>query len=197
MDPAADGFIASPRDDVRSAVGRAYGGEWPTEQIRVDVAAYANWPGAYTTNRPNQLTISHVSYKERLDALEIMFHEVSHATFFEQRIYSHLNAAFRRRDDKPPDVDLLAHVLQFVTPAEILRSRLPTEEREGFRSIGERVAERGRMRRLYPIVLKHWKAFLDGQIGRDEALDRICDRIDRAEARVRWPDRSATNRELH
>lgn len=56
-------------------LAEAYGGEWPPERIRVDVAAYSNWAGAYTTNHPNHVTISGTSYKD-LERLEILFHEV-------------------------------------------------------------------------------------------------------------------------
>lgn len=153
-------------------LAQAYGGEWPPERIRVDVVAYANWAGGYTTNRPNHVTISSVSYKG-LEALEMLFHEVSHASFFEQRILGQLAAAFRQHGTEPPD--RLAHVIQFATPPELLRSLLSGEEIDSYRSVAERVYERGgSLSDEYRIVLKHWKPFLDGEIQRAEALDRIA-----------------------
>ncbi|HEY9421266.1 MAG TPA: hypothetical protein VIW92_07625 [Thermoanaerobaculia bacterium] len=152
-------------------LAQAYGGEWPPERIRVDVVAYASWSGGYTTNRPNHVTISGASYKG-LQGLEILFHEVSHASFFEQRILGQLAAAFRQHGADPPDG--LSHVIQFVTPPELLRSLLSGEELDGYRSVSERVYERGSSRDEYRIVLKHWKPFLDGKVQRAEALDRIA-----------------------
>ena len=153
-------------------LAEAYGGEWPAERVRVDVAAYSNWAGAYTTNQPNQLTISSGDYKD-LEGLELLFHEVSHATFFEQRLFGQLAGAFQKRGAELPN--LLVHLLQFITPAEILRSELHEEDLRTFRSVGDQVIDRGPMRRpLEPVVRKHWKAFLDGQIDRSTAFDRIA-----------------------
>ena len=155
-------------------LAQAYGGEWPPERIRVDVAAYSNWAGGYTTNHPDHVTISSTGY-ERLEGLEMLFHEVSHAGFFEQRILGQLAVAFRRRGADRPD--RLSHAIQFATPAEILRSLLSAEERYGFVSVAERVARRSRWSDQYAIVLEYWKPFLDGQVERAQALDRIAEEL--------------------
>ncbi len=151
-------------------LAEAYGGEWPAERIRVDIAAYTNWAGGYTTNQPDHVTISN-SY-QGLEGLEILFHEVSHASFFEQRILGQVAAAFRARQADAPN--RLSHAIQFATPAEILRSLLGEQEGEDYRSIAERVHERGSFRDPYQAVLAHWRPFLDGEIERAEALDRIA-----------------------
>lgn len=172
-------WIRSRLEDLKSygavlaeRLAQAYGGEWPPERIRVDVVAYASWSGGYTTNRPNQVTLSSVSYKG-LEGLEMLFHEVSHASFFEQRILGQLAAAFRQHGAEPPD--RLAHTIQFATPPELLRSLLRGEEIKSYRSVAERVYSRGgSLSDEYRIVLKHWKPFLDGKIQRAEALDRIA-----------------------
>lgn len=148
----------------------AYGGEWPAKRVRVDVTAYANWAGAYTTNHPDHVTIE-TDY-EGLEGLETLFHEVSHAGFFEQRVLGDVNAAFQALEAKPPN--RLSHAIQFATPAEILRKLLGEEERDGFRSVAEQVNERGPFREQYAIILKHWRRFLDGQVERSEALSAIA-----------------------
>lgn len=155
-------------------LAEAYGGEWPAERVRVDVAAYSNWAGAYTTNRPNQLTISSGEYQD-LEGLELLFHEVSHATFFEQPVFGQLAEAFQKRGGELPG--LLVHLIQFLTPAELLRSQLQGEELRTFRAVGDQVIERGPMRSLEPVVRKHWKAFLDGQIDRATAFERIASEL--------------------
>jgi hypothetical protein len=155
-------------------LAHAYGGAWPAERIRVDVVAYANWAGAYTTNRPNQVTLSAPGYPG-LQGLEILFHEVSHASFFEQRILGHLAAAFQRRGAEPPD--RLSHMLQFATPPELLRAVLSREDLAGYHSVAGRVYDRGPGRAEYEIVLQHWKPFLAGEISRDEALARIAEAL--------------------
>jgi hypothetical protein len=120
------------------------------------------------------LTISSPYYKD-LEGLELLFHEVSHATFFEQRILSQLSEAFKRHDAQPSD--LLTHLIQFVTPAEILRSELRGEQRETFRAVGDAVIERGPMRPMAPALRRHWKAFLDGEIDRATAFDRLASEL--------------------
>ncbi|HYG64290.1 MAG TPA: hypothetical protein VEL74_17060 [Thermoanaerobaculia bacterium] len=152
-------------------LAQAYGGEWPADRIRADITAYAKWSGAYTTNQPDHVTISALGY-QGLEGLEILFHEVSHASFFEQRLLGHLAAAFRQRGAELPD--RLSHVIQFATPPELLRSVLPGEKAGNDRSVAERVHERGSAIHLYRTVLEHWKPFLDGKIERSEALDRIA-----------------------
>ena len=158
---------------IATRLAAAYVGEWPSERVRVDVTAYANWAGAYTTNNPNQVTVSSMAF-QRLEALEIIFHEVSHATFFEQKLFGDVAAAFRAGKPAGDLLDLLVHAIQFATPAEILRSELEGAQREQFVSVGERVGARGRMQRLYPIVIEHWKPFLEGRIERAVALERIA-----------------------
>jgi hypothetical protein len=152
-------------------LAEAYGGEWPAERVRVDVAGYSNWAGAYTTNKPNQLTISSGDYKD-LEGLELLFHEVSHATFFEQRIFGDLAEAFQKHGAELPNP--LVHLLQFITPAELLRAQLKGEDLRTFRAVGDQIIERGPMRPIEPVVRRHWKTFLDGQIDRRTAFERIA-----------------------
>jgi hypothetical protein len=158
---------------IGSRLAAAYGGDWPAERVRVDVSAYANWPGAYTTNNPNVMAVSPAAF-QRLDAVEILFHEVSHATFFEQKLFGDVAAALRESEAGDDRLDLLVHAIQFATPAEILRSELAGLQQEQFVSVGERVAARGPMQRLYPIVIEHWKPFLEGRTERGAALERIA-----------------------
>jgi hypothetical protein len=161
-------------------LAEAYGGNWPAEPVRVDVVAYANWAGAYTTNHPDQITISSTDY-QGLQALEILFHEVSHSTFFEQRLFRQLADAFGKYGTSPPNG--LAHVIQFVTPAELLRTTLRGRAREIFRSVGEQVAAREHFRSLYAAVRRHWIPFLQGRTSRSEALEGVAaDLVDRRKA---------------
>lgn len=164
-------LLASYETGLALRLAQAYGGQWPEEHIRVDVSVYANWAGAYTTNDPNHVTLSGVSYPG-LEGLELLFHEVSHASVFEQPLLGHIAAAFRREGTERPD--RLGHVLQFVTPAEILRLLLTEEGRDDVRFIADAMAERRRSRGHYQVVLEHWRPFLAGESSREEALDRIA-----------------------
>src|SRR5579884_915274 len=64
----------------------AYGMPWPNDPIRTDVAEYANWGGAYTTLFPTHITVSSTNPgKAGQAALEILFHEASHALILNLR----------------------------------------------------------------------------------------------------------------
>jgi hypothetical protein len=56
-----------------------YQTKWPKAKIRVDVSAYANTTGAYTTLDPLRVTISSLDPRNQGDAaFEVLFHEASH-----------------------------------------------------------------------------------------------------------------------
>jgi hypothetical protein len=58
----------------------AYDTPWPNSPVRVDVCAYANWAGAYTSLTPTRVTASSLDPRDRnVAGLEILFHESSHA----------------------------------------------------------------------------------------------------------------------
>lgn len=155
----------------------AYGGRWPSQRIRVDASAYAYWPGAYTTNEPDHVTITSTTnpHIAGLNALEMLFHEVSHATFFEEPFLAQLESAFQAQGAEVPDG--LAHELQWMTPAVLLRSQLSEEELRGFRSYAERsgLYQRSRITAAQRILLEEdWVPVLAGKTTRAEALNRIA-----------------------
>lgn len=61
-------------------LARTYRAEWPSDPLLVDVVQYASWAGAYATLGPDHLTISSADERNQgSQALEILFHEASHA----------------------------------------------------------------------------------------------------------------------
>lgn len=56
-----------------------YQTRWPKDKIRVDVCAYADSAGAYTTLDPLRVTIASIDPRNQgPQALEVLFHEASH-----------------------------------------------------------------------------------------------------------------------
>jgi hypothetical protein len=52
-----------------------YQTRWPRGKIRVEISAYANWAGAYTTLDPLRVTISSLDPRNQgAEALEVLFH---------------------------------------------------------------------------------------------------------------------------
>jgi len=102
-----------------------YQTRWPTERIRVDVSAVANYAGAYTTLDPLRVTIASTDARNQgAAALEVLFHEASHgiATPVEQAI-----ARECRQRDKPIPRDLW-HALIFYTTGEVIKPIMDTED---------------------------------------------------------------------
>ena len=66
---------------IADRIAAAYRIKWPvTPPYRVDVCAYTNWAGAYTTVDPPRLTMSSLDEGGRgTQALETVFHEALHA----------------------------------------------------------------------------------------------------------------------
>jgi hypothetical protein len=65
---------------LSARVAAAYGAMWPGEPIPVDLSIQAGPVGAYTTSPPTHTTISSTDPGyQGLGALEILFHEPSHA----------------------------------------------------------------------------------------------------------------------
>jgi hypothetical protein len=147
----------------------AFGVRWPEVAVPVDVAAYANWAGAYTTEGPSHVTVSSLNADNQgTAAFETLFHEVLHTmdrALFEQ--YRTAARAQGKRMLRDP-----THPFIFYTAGEVTRrlfpGHVPYAEAVG---LWTRSRDLGAMR---PLVQRYWQPWLDGQISLDEALKRIA-----------------------
>src|SRR5580658_4493491 len=95
-----------------------YQAKWPKEKIRVDVSAYANPSGAYTTIDPLRVTISSTDARNQGDeAFEVLFHEASHG--IAEPVQSAIIRECHQRDKAIPRD--LWHALIFYTTGEVIR----------------------------------------------------------------------------
>jgi hypothetical protein len=164
---AAALLISKYGEFLKKDLVAAFQTDWPTTPIRVDVAEYANWAGAYTTLRPTHITISSGNAGYRGDAaLEMLFHEASHAIIGKIRNALEEEAAtqhklFRRRE--------FWHALLFYTAGEIVRQRL-----DGYSPYA---VKNGLYDRAWPgapeVLDTDWKPYLDGKIDLVTAVRRI------------------------
>jgi len=159
-----------------------YQTRWPREKIRVEVSAYANWAGAYTTLDPLRVTISSLdSRNQGNEALEVLFHEASHgiAAPVEEAIIREC-----RQRDKAIPRDLW-HALIFYTTGEVVRPVLVAADQahggpNGSASDGgytpyalrEGLYERG-WRDYYSLLQQFWQPYLDGKATYDDAIARM------------------------
>jgi len=178
-----------------------YETHWPRQKIRVDVAAYANLAGAYTTLDPLRVTIASLdSRNQDAEALEVLFHEASHG--IAEPVQDAIIRECRQRDKAIPRD--LWHALIFYTTGEVLRPvlaysdatpreldlRSPTStagssangSRENSRStslpgytpyaLREGLYERG-WKNYLDVLQRFWQPYLDGRATFSDAIARM------------------------
>jgi len=159
-----------------------YQTRWPTAKIRVDVSAYANWAGAYTTLGPLRVTISSLDSRNQSDeALEVLFHEASHG--IAERVESAIARECRQRDKAIPRD--LWHALIFYTTGEVIKpvmSRPDPPRKDGDATVAAAsyvpyAVREGLYRRGWDDYLKlltrFWQPYLDGKTTFDDAIARM------------------------
>ena len=154
-----------------------YQSRWPKEKIRVEVSAYANWAGAYTTLDPLRVTISSRDPANQGEAaLEILFHEASHGPAGPVQ-----NAIVRecRQRNKAIPRDLW-HALLFYTTGEAVKTAMKTPEPARSMpgqtyvpyAIREGLYARGWSGYL-ALLERYWQPYLEGRATFDEAIARM------------------------
>jgi len=162
-----------------------YQTRWPHQKIRVDVVAYANWAGAYTTVDPLRVTISSLdSRNQGPQALEVLFHEGSHG--IAEPVQAAIIRECRQRD-KPIPRDLW-HALVFYTTGEVIRTVLTSssatpQDKGGSVSgnggagysayaVREGLYQRG-WKNYLELLQRFWQPYLDGKASFDDAIARM------------------------
>ena len=175
-----------------------YQTRWPRERIRVDVCAYANAAGAYTTLDPLRVTIASTdSRNQGAEAFEVLFHEASHS------IALPVEAAISReckQRDKPIPRNLW-HALIFYTTGEVLRPIMKgqpeaekgTAEKGGGDTqkpaaqtpsagppkpnivpyeLRDILTQRG-WEQYHLLLLLYWQPYLDGKVNFEDAIAHL------------------------
>jgi hypothetical protein len=169
-----------------------YQTKWPKEKIRVDVSAYANPSGAYTTIDPLRVTISSTDARNQGDeAFEVLFHEASHG--IAEPVESAIIRECRQRDKAIPRD--LWHALIFYTTGEVIRplltpaegdpqdqedavkpniNRPPASRKETYipYAIREGLYERG-WKDYLQLLTRFWQPYLDNKSTFDDAIARM------------------------
>jgi hypothetical protein len=162
-----------------------YQSTWPKAKIRVEVCAFANSAGAFTTLEPLRVTISSTEPRNQApDSLEVLFHEASHGIALP--VEDAITRECRQRD-KPIPRDLW-HALIFYTTSEVLlpvmqdslpdsqsvdmilprqakMSRMPPDLREKF-------TQRG-WEEYIRLLNVYWQPYLDGKVNFEDAIAHL------------------------
>jgi hypothetical protein len=156
-----------------------YRTSWPKEKIRVDVVAYANGNGAYTTLTPLRVTIAASDPRNQgVTALEVLFHEASHG--IAQAVENAIVRECRQRNKVIPRD--LWHALIFYTTGEVIKPVMQ-ESPDGAASsdyvpyaVREGLYRRGWDDYL-KLLNKFWQPYLDGKSSFDDAISRMVSAI--------------------
>ena len=107
---------------ISERLAEIYQTKWPKEKIRVEVSAYANSAGAYTTLDPLRVTISSTDPRNQGSAaFEVLFHEASHG--IAQPVQAAIARECRQRNKAIPRD--LWHALIFYTTGEVIKPLMP------------------------------------------------------------------------
>jgi hypothetical protein len=168
-----------------------YQTKWPKAKIRVDVSAYANPSGAYTTLDPLRVTISSTDPRNQGDeAFEVLFHEASHG--IAQPVEAAIIRECRQRNKAIPRD--LWHALIFYTTGEVIRplmtpeDKAPPEIEDAVKpspsvapvrketytpyAIREGLYERG-WKDYLDLLTRFWQPYLDSKSTFDDAIARM------------------------
>ncbi|MGA2810897.1 MAG: hypothetical protein ABSG16_05815 [Candidatus Acidiferrum sp.] len=166
-----------------------YQTRWPKNKIRVDVSAYANWSGAYTTLDPLRVMISSLDRRNQsAQALEVLFHEASHG--IAEPVELAIARECKQRDKAIPRD--LWHALIFYTTGEVIRPVMtaandrPTDGTliadagdgdtpgGGYTpyAVKEGLYQRGWDDYL-KVLTRFWQPYLDGKASFDDAIARM------------------------
>jgi hypothetical protein len=141
-----------------------YGTTWPADPRTIDLVAYSNWAGAYSTDGGLIVIGSLNDYGGSL-ALESLLHESSHQ--WDSEMDRRLSAiAVKGGKPLPP---LLSHALIFYTTGEIVKEAFP-----GHVPLGEKagVWNRG-LGPFKPVLEQYWQPYIRGRGTFDEAIAAV------------------------
>jgi hypothetical protein len=158
-------------------LAEVYQARWPKQKIRVDVTAYANWAGAYTTLDPLRVIIASTDPRNQgSGALEILFHEASHG--IAEPVQLAINRECRQRDKAIPRD--LWHALLFYTTGEVIKPVMAAQDADAKNrgaidaeylpyAFRERLYQRGWDNYLQ-LLTRFWQPYLDGKTSFDDAI---------------------------
>jgi hypothetical protein len=164
-------------DQLGTEIAAAYDTQWPNEPVRVDVTAYANWAGAYTSLFPTRVAISSADAANQGGAaLEVIFHESSHALI--DNVQEAIAGECSARKLRLPSPTLW-HAVLFFTAGYYVRRLQP-----GYTPYAD---QNGLWTRAWPnyraALVKDWQPHLEGRASLRSAIAQLVGDVAIAEPR--------------
>jgi hypothetical protein len=152
-------------DPLVKRLTAVYGTAWPSAPRTVDIAAYTNWAGAYSTDGGLIEFASTYPGIAGIYGLETLLHEASHQ--WDEEIDRRLSAIADRAGRPLPG--LLSHALIFYTSgaivSEVVPGHVPYATKFG-------VWDRG-MSALKPLLEMYWRPHIQGSVAFEDAIAAI------------------------
>jgi hypothetical protein len=174
-DKANQAWIAAvmPVVDTQGAalaqqVATAFETPWPDRPLRVDVVAYANYAGSYTTLHPSRITVSSIDGgNQGVAALEVLLHAASGVLI--DPISATVNQAYEKAKRNPPPE--ITHMILWFTSGFLVQQLYPNytpyadhyalwveHSQTGYRAA----------------LVRDWQPRLEGKMTLDAALTRLA-----------------------
>lgn len=161
---------------MRKSLAKIYETPWPSQPIRVDTVAYANWAGAYTTLGPTRPTISTTDQANQgIAALEIVFHESSHGMI--DRVMKMIDAQEKLANTHTGNREIhfrrdLWHELLFYTAGKLVAEQIP-----GYLPYADK---NGLWKRAWSgpdheLIERDWGPHVDGRASLQDSLAKLID----------------------
>lgn len=169
-----------------------YQAQWPREKIRVEVCAFANSAGAYTTLDPLRVTIASTDPRNQgPEALEVLFQQASHGIALPVQLA--ITRECKQRD-KPIPRDLW-HALVFYTTSEVLRPVIKDVPKENVpdKGVGNISAQKAKATpvpdalrdiltqrgwdQYHLLLVMYWQPYLDGKVNFEDAIAHLVSAV--------------------
>lgn len=169
---AVDPLLEAHAAALVAYVTRAYGMRWPHDGYPVQVVAFANWAGAFSTTGPLLVIASRDSGNAGLSALETVIHESMHQ--WDDPVWTLLVAQAKAQGRYISRE--LTHAMIFFTAGEAVRSRAADHVPY---AVANGMWER-RMGRFKPALDAAWLPWLRGAGSRDAAIAALVGQVPEA-----------------
>lgn len=156
-------------DHVLAYVVRIYQERWPEAGYPVQMAAWVNWAGAFSTGDRHLVMSSLDEGTKGFSGLEILFHEAMHQ--WDDTVIAKLDAAAKAAGTQMDGP--LSHAMIFYTAGEAVRAAVPGHQ--PYATVNG--IWKGPMGRYQPALDDVWKPYLDGKGTLDEAIRGIVSRL--------------------
>ena len=170
---------------VSQKLAELYQSTWPKAKIRVEVCAFANAAGAFTTLDPLRVTIASTDPRNQgPEAFAVLFDEASHGIAFP--VEDAISRECRQREKPIPRN--LWHALILYTTSEVLRPVMQEAPADGPPSdamtapktkgsllppgVPEKFAQRGWQEYLRLLAV-YWQPYMDGKVNFEDAIAHL------------------------